>query len=245
MKKILLLTFLLSAQLFSYAQNKDTRVYEMRIYWPHEGKMADMQARFRNHTTKLFEKHGMTNIGYFVPENKPDSVLVYVLAYPNQAARDTSWKHFATDPEWKKVASESEKNGKLVKKVEQKFMTTTDFSPLDLTSEGNRVFELRTYTASKYNLGLLMARFRNHTVKIFEKHGMRNIIYWNQVGKDDQLVYFLSHKSREAAKASFDAFRLDPDWIEARNASEKLAKGSITASVISAFFIPTDFSPLK
>jgi NIPSNAP len=245
MKNRFLVLLLLCLPLFSFAQNTDTRVYEMRIYWPHEGKMADMQARFRNHTTKLFEKHGMTNIGYFVPQNKPDSVLIYVLAYPSKAARDTSWKYFAADPEWKKVASESEKNGKLVKKVEQKFMTTTDFSPLDLTNEGNRVFELRTYTASKYNLGLLMARFRNHTVKLFEKHGMRNLIYWNQIGKDDQLVYLLSHKTTAAAKVSFDAFRLDPDWISAREASEKLAKGSITTAVLSQFLIPTDFSPLK
>lgn len=244
MKRIIIASVLMLMSVFAFGQKADTRLFEMRIYYPEAGKMADMQSRFRNHTLKLFEKHGMTNIGYFVPQRKPDSVLIYILAFKDRAQRDSSWKAFGADLNWKSVQSESEKNGKLIKKIDQYFLTTTDFSPNDL-NKGSGVFELRTYKASPYNLGLLMARFRNHTVKIFEKHGMKNHIYWNQVGKDDMLIYLLSHANKEAAKVSFDAFRLNPDWLSAREASEKLAKGSITTSVVSEFLIPTDFSPWK
>jgi NIPSNAP len=246
MKKLLFVASVLLIATATFAQQPaDARLYEMRTYWPAKGKMNDMLARFRNHTTKLFTKHGMTNVGYWVPQRNPDSVLVYVLAYPNREARDAAWKAFGADPEWQKVKAASEANGKIVEKVEQRFLTATDFSPNDLSSKGNRVFELRTYTASKYNLGLLLARFRNHTVALFAKHGMSNLIYWTQTDKDDMLIYLLAHTSKEAAAASFNAFRTDPDWLKARGASETLAKGSITSSVVSEFFIPTDFSPWK
>ena len=245
MKILFSLALLLLVGTTVFSQNTDTRIYEMRTYWPAPGKMNELLARFRNHTTKLFEKHGMTNIGYWTPQRKPDSVLVYVLAYPNKEARDASWKAFSNDPEWQKVQKESEANGKILEKATSLFYHSTDFSPNDLASKGDRVFELRTYKASKYNLGLLLARFRNHTVNLFAKHGMSNLIYWTQDNSDEMLVYLLAHKSKEAAAASFSAFRLDPEWTEARAASEKLAKGSITTSVVSEFLVPTDFSPLK
>ncbi|TAG74254.1 MAG: NIPSNAP family protein [Runella slithyformis] len=245
MKKLLFIALMLSGATTSFAQQPDTRLYEMRTYWPAAGKMDNMLARFRNHATKLFVKHGITNIGYWVPQRKPDSVLVYILAYPNKEARDASWKAFSADPEWQKVKAESEVNGKVVEKVEQRFLSSTDFSPNDLSSKDNRVFELRTYKATKYNLGLLLARFRNHTVGLFAKHGMSNLIYWTQNDKDDMLIYLLGHKSKEAAAASFNAFRTDADWITARTASETLAKSSLTVSLLTDYLIPTDFSPLK
>ncbi|MFT4033784.1 MAG: NIPSNAP family protein [Siphonobacter sp.] len=224
----------------------DGRLYEMRVYYSPEGKFPDILARFRNHTTKLFEKHGMTNVGYFVPEHKPDSCLIYFLSYPNKAARDSSWKAFNNDPEWKRVSTESEKNGKIVSKVESYFLHTTDFSPaLQISQKGNRVFQLRTYKTGPYNLPLLLARFRNHTVKLFEKHGMTNFIYWTRDDANDMLVYLLAHPSRQAGEEEFKAFRADPDWIAVRTASEKLANGSLTEWVRAIYLIPTDFSPLK
>src|SRR5205823_3185005 len=159
---------------------------------------------FRDHTVKLFEKHGMTNDAYFVPvgDNK-DGKLVYFLSYPSKDARDKSWKEFAADPDWQKARAESEKDGKLVAKVETAFLTTTDYSPMLKIekSKEDRVFELRTYTATKGNLGNLNDRFKDHTIKLFEKYGMTNLIYWNvlkgQKGEDTQLVYLLAHKSQD------------------------------------------------
>jgi hypothetical protein len=230
---------------------KSPRCYEMRIYYAEPGKLEDLLARFRNHTTKLFEKHKMTNEGYWLPIDNKDNKLVYVLSYPSREARDASWKAFGSDPEWKKVATESEKNGKLVARVESFFMNTTDFSPKKIAKTGvaNRVFELRTYKATPGNLPNLLARFRNHTTKLFEKYGMTNLWYWTRTdkdqGSDEMLVYFLSHPSKEAGLKAFEKFRDDPEWQKVRKESEEKGGGSLTVSVDSEYLVPTDFSPVK
>jgi hypothetical protein len=237
------------------AADPDTRVYELRVYYAAPGKLDALNARFKNHTMKLFEKHGLANGGYFVPvgENK-ENKLVYWISAPSKEARDKSFKEFGADPEWKKVAAESEKDGRLLAKApESTLMTVTGYSPAIKLAQAkdDRVFELRTYTATKGNLGNLNDRFKNHTIKLFEKHGMTNVVYWNvlkdQKGDDNKLIYLLAHKSEEAAKKSFDAFRMDPDWIAARKASEEKGGGSLTEKdgVKSEFLKPTDYSPLK
>lgn len=116
---------------------------------------------------------------------------------------------------------------------------------LDAQTAG-RVFELRTYTAPDGKLGELHARFRNHTLRIFEKHGMTNVIYLAPLdapASQNQLVYLLAHASREAAKASWDAFRNDPEWKKV--ASESQANGPLTTKVESVFLTATDYSPMK
>ena len=127
----------------------DTRVFELRTYYSPPGKLDDLHARFRNHTTKLFEKHGMTNVGYWVPVPNPENKLIYLLAYPSREARAAAWKGFLADPDWKEAAAESEANGKIVVKIEQRFMTALDSSPV-LASKREmpgRLFELRTRVA--------------------------------------------------------------------------------------------------
>ncbi len=108
------------------------RIFELRTYYTEEGKLPDLQARFRNHTTKLFEKHGMTNIGYWVPQDEPKSknTLIYILAHKDREAAKKSWDDFRKDPEWVKVRDASEANGKIVNKVESIFMDATDYSKL-------------------------------------------------------------------------------------------------------------------
>jgi hypothetical protein len=232
---------------------EDSRVYEMRVYYANPGKLDDLNARFRNHTLKLFEKHGMQNIGYWVPLENPEEKLVYVLGYPSREAREASWKGFMADPDWQAAYKKSHENGVLVKKVEAYFMTATDYSPAikPLAGKPDRTFELRTYTASAGNLGRLDARFRDHTIKLFSKHGMEHFAYWHlmpdQKDADKTLVYLLAHKSKEAAAESFKKFREDPDWNAARKASEEAGGGSLTApgGVKSEFLKPTDYSPTK
>jgi hypothetical protein len=231
----------------------DTRCYEMRVYYAAPGKLDALNARFRDHTYKLFENHGMVNIGYWLPMTNTESKLVYLLAYASREAREKSWKEFMADPEWQTAYKESEKEGKLVAKAESVFLAATDFSPAikpSATTEP-RVFELRTYTASPANLHSLLARFRDHTLKLFEKYGMTNIGYWTpaeQKGENGQkLIYLLAHKSQEAAAEAFKAFRADPDWIAVKKASEAKAGGSLTVQdgVKSEFLLPTDYSPTK
>lgn len=107
-------------------------VYELRIYYPAPGKLAALNARFRAHTLKLFEKHGMRNIAYWNEQptgEAPEGRVVYVLAYPSRAARDADWKAFGEDPEWREVVAQSEAGGKLVTRVDSIFMTMADYSP--------------------------------------------------------------------------------------------------------------------
>lgn len=227
---------------------EDTRLYELRTYYAEAGKLEDLTARFRNHTTKLFSKHGMKNEGYWIPIDNKDNKLVYLLSYRNKEERDKSWKNFSADPVWQKVATESEKNGKLITKIEEVFLKTTDFSPSKIKKKGqkNRVFELRTYKATPNNLDNLLDRFRGFTVKTFAKYGMTNLWYWTATAENnDMLIYFLSHPSKEAGLAAFDKFRQDAEWIEVRKASEVKGGGSLTVSVVSEYMTPTDFSPMK
>lgn len=251
--KTIMASLILAATATIAVSAADTRCFEMRTYYAPPGKLDALQARFREHTCRLFEKHGMTNIGYWLPEENPDSRLIYVLAYPDRDAREKAWKAFLNDPDWKAAAAESEKNGKLVAKIDSVFLQATDFSPEVKPSVATepRVFELREYTAEEGRLANLLARFRDHTVKLFEKHGMQNLAYWTPAERDQgaeyRLIYILGHTSREAAAASFKAFRADPAWLDAKKASEEKAGGSLTVQngVKSTYMKPTDFSPTR
>lgn len=230
----------------------DKRVYEMRTYYAAEGKLEALNKRFREHTVKLFEKHGITNIGYFEPTENPERQLIYFLAYPSREAREASWKAFQADSDWQKAKAASEVDGKLVAKVDVLFLQPTDYSPaIRPSAAGDRIFELRTYTAEAGRLENLNARFRDHTVKLFEKHGMTNVAYWvpmsDQKGASDTLIYIISHKSLESAKEGFAAFGKDPEWAAALKASEEKAGGSLTVKggVKRMFMKATDYSPIR
>lgn len=114
-------------------------LYELRVYHPHSGKLDALNARFRGHTLKLFEKHGMRNVTYWIEQPNdasPDGKVIYVLAFPSREARDASWQAFVADPEWQEVAAASEVDGKLVAKVDSTFMTLADYSPPVAWAEG-------------------------------------------------------------------------------------------------------------
>ena len=106
-------------------------VYELRIYHAAPGKLDELQARFRDHTVKIFERHGMKSVAYWTPADEPQksNTLIYILQHPSRAAAEANWKSFQDDPEWKSVRAKSEENGKLVEKVDVTFMSLTDFSP--------------------------------------------------------------------------------------------------------------------
>lgn len=108
------------------------RFFEMRTYTTHPGRLDALNKRFRDHTNRLFEKHGMTLIGFWTPADAPESenTLVYILAFPSREARDASFKAFIADPEWIAARDASEKDGKIVLKVESKFLTPTDYSKI-------------------------------------------------------------------------------------------------------------------
>jgi hypothetical protein len=108
------------------------RLYELRTYTTEPGRLPALHARFKNHTIRLFEKHGMQNGMYWVPtdEKLKDNTLIYVVSHASAEAAKKSWDGFINDEEWKKVRDESEKDGKIVAKVEKQYMTLTDYSPV-------------------------------------------------------------------------------------------------------------------
>src|SRR5690242_6171263 len=143
MKSILALSLLFCALNLS-AQKVDKRYFELRIYYTYPGRMDALLSRFQNHTTKIFEKHGMENIGYWLPVESGKEVLYYILAYPNKEARDKSWAAFSSDPEWKQVQAKSEESGKIVDSVASVFMNVSEITPKIKPGSGKgRVFELR------------------------------------------------------------------------------------------------------
>lgn len=246
----------LAASLPSSIRAADAPVFELRIYTTHEGKLPDLLKRFREHTCKLFEKHGITNVGYWVPLDKADgseNTLIYIVSHPSREAAKKNWAAFVKDPEWQAAARASEANGKIVAKIQSVFMTTTPYSPeLKLgTGSGPRVFEWRTYHTPEGKLADLHARFKNHTMALFGKHGMTNIAYWTPTDADkgaaNTLIYILAHPSKEAGLKSFGDFRSDPGWVKAKAESEK--NGPLTLpgveGVKSVYMSATDFSPIR
>ena len=232
-------------------------LYELRVYTANEGKMAALDARFRDHTISLFKRHGMTPIAFFhpivQPGGPPDNRLIYLMGYKDRATRDADWASFAADPEWKQVYTASEANGPLLTKAPDSiFLAATDYSPpLNRNSAlSPRVFELRTYTANPGKLEDLHSRFRDHTLGLFARHGMTSVAYWRPTGGQPQLenkmTYLLAYPSVEARNTSWTAFSADPEWKKVAADSQK--NGALLVSqngVVSVQMRPTDYSPLK
>jgi NIPSNAP protein len=108
------------------------KVYELRTYTAPDGKLGDLHARFRNHTIGIFNNHGMKSVAYFSPQDAPlsQNTLIYILEHPSREEAKKHWAEFSADPEWKKVSDESQKDGRIVSKVDSVFMTATDYSPM-------------------------------------------------------------------------------------------------------------------
>jgi hypothetical protein len=108
-----------------------TAVYELRVYHAAPGKLGDLLSRFRDHTMKIFDRHGMKSVAYWTPLDEPDksSTLIYILQHLSREAAAANWKSFQDDPEWKAVKEKSEANGKLTEKIDSTFLALTDFSP--------------------------------------------------------------------------------------------------------------------
>ena len=137
MQRALLLSALLAAAsglaAVAAEPSSGSRVFEMRTYVANPGKFEALQGRFRDHTCALFKKHGMENVGYWVPQDEQDGkggTLVYLLAFPSREAAKASWAAFQADPEWHKARDASEVDGKLVKEVKSVYLDPTDYSPI-------------------------------------------------------------------------------------------------------------------
>jgi hypothetical protein len=113
------------------AQSDGKRVFELRTYTAPEGKLGDLHKRFRDHTMRIFKKHGMESVGYWQPQDPPDSqnTLIYIISHQSREQAKKNWADFQADPEWQKVSADSQVNGRIVSKVVSVFMDSTDYSP--------------------------------------------------------------------------------------------------------------------
>jgi len=222
--------------------------FEMRTYYCYPGKLEDLKTRFRDHTMALFEKHGMTNIGYWEPLENTDNKLVYLLGYPDRASRDRSWEAFGNDPEWKQVYEASHANGPIVDSVVNAFYRYSRFSPkVRAENAGPRIFSLRTYYTFPGKLDALRARFADHTVEIFERNGIHNLVYLDldstEAGADHILTYLVTFPDTAARTASWKQFGDDPAWKAAYEAS--IQDGRLVETITDELLLATDFSPVK
>ena len=111
------------------AQSND-KVFELRTYTTNEGKLPNLLARFRDHTRRIFEKHGMENVGYWVPQDSPNT-LIYIIAHDSRDAATKNWENFIADPEWQEVSRASQVDGRILASAPVAvFMEATDFSGL-------------------------------------------------------------------------------------------------------------------
>jgi hypothetical protein len=228
------------------------QLYELRTYTTNEGKLDALNTRFRDHTVALFEKHGMKSLGYWVPSDGPTSenTLIYVIEHKDADAAKASWKAFMNDPEWKEVYAKSESSGPILAKApEAVYMTTTDYSPTagEITPDESAVYELRIYKTNEGKLANLDARFRDHTVRLFDRHGIQSIAYWHptqEPDSNDTLIYLLRHDSAEAAKQSWSAFGSDEEWKKVAAESQKDGQ-FLRERPVAIYLKATDYSAMK
>ena len=235
--------------------NSDPADYELRIITAKPGKLDAVHDWFRAHQDDVLAKHGATNLAYMVPAGEnPERKLACLYKYPSTRAIMKFSRAVKADPLWKPLDTSHDGPDLLIEKMDITTLQETDFSPKFTPEKAiqPRVFELRTYTCpSPEKLFCLNSRFRDHTMGLFNKHGMENLVYWHPQDGDNadrMLIYLLAHKSVDAAKESFAKFRADPEWLAAKQASEEKVGGSLTEKengVVSEFFVATEYSPMK
>jgi hypothetical protein len=205
-----------------------------------------LHARFRDHAARLFEKHGMTCLGFWTPTDAGGTRVVFLLAYPNTAARSASWAGLVVDPEWRKLRRESEHDGRLVERIEELMLTPTEDCPVVAPSraESPRSFELRTYSAR--------AEDRAFHKSIHEKYHDVLVGCWQATARqpsgETTHVYLLARErppsERKAPRmASSDRFRISTTVVESPpSVRPRPAAGDGGKALVLQ---PTDYSPLR
>ncbi len=194
-------------------------LYENRVYTAVPGKLSNVNDRFSNHTIGYFKQYDIGMMGFWTDEIGTSNQLTYILDFDSMADREQKWTSFQADEGWLQVRAETESNGPIVSVVTNTFMRLTPYSPEPNLS--SNVQELRTYDAMPGKLPALHDRFSNHTMHLFEKHGIENVAYWTEdVGTNNRLVYMLGYPSLGDREKSWASFQADPDWQKAREASE-------------------------
>lgn len=222
-----------------------SRCYELRTYTAADGKLDDLNRRFRKYSRVVFARYHMARLGFWIPVENPEKQFTYILSYADCEDRDPAWEQFQADSLWQRVLDITTHDGDLVTQVESRMMVPADFSPPIGPSarETERVFELRTYTAEPGKREALLERFKTHTVDLFNRHGLENVAYWLPQDSENELVYLLAFPSRFARNEAWREFAMDPEWQRAYEASRE--DGPLVQNIESTLLRPTDYSPLR
>ena len=215
-------------------------IYELRTYEAMPGKLPALNKHLEV-AAGLFKKHDLGVLGFWTDEIGTGGQVTYMWIYQDLEDRQKKLAAFGADSAWKQqVAEETEKEGVIVTRIHNTMLQLTPYSPKPKIT--TNVQELRIYDAMPGRLPDLHNRFANHTLSLFEKHGMENIGYWTEVfGASNRLVYMLGYPSLGGREKSWAAFQRDPDWQKARVESEK--NGTLTAKTYNRILRPTAYSP--
>ena len=220
-------------------------LYESRVYVALPGKLQAINDRFANHTIGYFKQYGIGMMGFWTDEIGSSNQLTYILSFDSMADREQKWAAFQADAGWRTARAETEAKGPIVAKVQNSFMTLTPYSPDPPFSSPHfrsGVQELRVYDAVAGRLPALHDRFANHTMRLFERHGIENVAYWTEdVGTSNRLVYMVGYPSLGDRTASWTAFGNDPEWQRARDDSER--DGPLVRASYNSILRLTSYSP--
>ena len=227
-------------------------LYELRIYQASEGRFQHLIKRFREHTDRIFKKHGLKALGYWIPTDgsvKKRRKFVYLLQHPSRYEAYRNWTNFFNDKEWERVMDKPEFQGLLSEKPTSIFLSPNDYSVAarnDIEKPGGS-FEVRTDVVNPGKLPMLNARFRKHTTSLFNRHGIQNVSYWtpfDQPDSKDTLIYLVHHANRKQADLNWEAFGQDPEWKKV--ARESQIQGKLLARPPERLYLKAlDFSPLR
>ena len=229
-------------------------LYELRKYEVMPGKRPALLDRFGGFTVHKWKDYGFRLVGFCTPDvGSFNNQVIYIWGWESLEERMKKWSAWQADPERARVWEESEKDGPLVRRVNNLLMQPTDFSPLDTgtpygpDAAGRRpyFFELREYDAMPGKLPALVHRFGSFTHGRFKQHGFRQVGYWTPFmgGHNHQLVYMLAWESYEERTRCFDAFRVDPERQRVFAESER--DGILVERTVNIMMEPTAFSPMK
>jgi hypothetical protein len=227
-------------------------VYELRIYAAAEGRHRDLIKRFKEHTDRIFKKHRLESIGYWIPTDgtyQQKRKVVYILKHASRYDAYKNWNAFSRDGEWEAVIDQPLFKGLLSESPTSIFMTEQAYSAAvaEAIQPPGGVFELRTYTAHPGKLDELNARFKDHTTRLFTRHGMKHVGYWTPFDEPESantLIYLIHHARRAQADGNWKGFLADPEWKAVAEASQ--TDGPLLAKPPERLYLKAlDFSPLQ
>ncbi|HIL32377.1 MAG TPA: NIPSNAP family protein [Dehalococcoidia bacterium] len=215
-------------------------IYEKRVYKAVPGKLPAINARFANHTCAFFKEFDIGMVGFWNDEIGASNQMTYITSFDSMADREEKWTAFGAHKPWNEVRAETEVDGPLVAQVINSFMTLTDYSPQP--SFKTSLQELRIYDAMPGKMPDLNNRFKNHTMALFEKHGIENVAYWTDVvGTSNRLTYMLGYPDLAGREKGWSGFQSDPAWQTARAASEE--NGALVRVSKHSMLRLADYSP--